>query len=313
MHSTPDAMAMRALARLAGRQFHSFAGAAEVALGVLSEGLPAGKTVIAQPDRDDDGLFRVIDSYGDGIRGLEPRSTLSAGNGKLDPALLRSLSVQSYLLAPLTVGGDRVGILCAMSPATDVYTQAHADLLTVCSRLLSYEWERVRSRVELRRLSGAVRHAELSDPDTGLPNRAAFLDSLEREWRLAKRGTLESHLVLFELDDLPGIALKLGGPLATLLLKDAAEVLTGTLRQTDCVGRLGDTQLSAVLVGCKGETGVEAFEARFRSALAGLWDGRPAHPRVSCGSCPLAEASSPEAALQLAGERARAPHPEKAT
>ncbi len=58
-----------------------------------------------------------------------------------------------------------MGILCALSPATDVYTQAHADLLTVCSRLLEYEWESVRTRAELRRLSEAVRDGERGDPD----------------------------------------------------------------------------------------------------------------------------------------------------
>jgi diguanylate cyclase (GGDEF)-like protein len=313
---------MRALARLAGPRFNSFAEAADLALGVLADALPPGRAVIAQIDRED-GLYRVIDSRGEGIRGLEPQSTLrltgapaegaSSANGTFDPAFLSALSVQSYLSAPLAVGGDRVGILCAMSPATDVYTQAHADLLTVCSRLLAYEWESVRTRAELRRLSEAVRDGERSDPDTGLPNRAVFLASLQREWSLAQRGTLESHLIVFDLDGLPAIALKLGGPLATLLLKDAAEILTVTLRQTDCAGRVGDSQLAAVLVGCKGEEGVEAFASRFRFALEGLWGARPARPELSRGSCPLDEASSPEAALQLAGERARAPHAEKAT
>ena len=226
---------------------------------------------------------------------------------------MSSLSVQSYLSAPLAVGGDRVGILCAFSPATDVYTQVHADLLTVCSRLLANEWESVRTRAELRRLSEAVRDGERSDPDTGLPNRAVFLASLKREWSLAQRGSLESHLVVFDLEGLPGIALKLGGPLATLLLKDAAEILTVTLRQTDCAGRVADSRLAAVLVGCKGEGGVEAFAGRFRSALGGLWEGRPARPRLRSGSCPLAEAASPEDALEAAAERAATPHPEKGT
>ena len=327
---------MRALARLAGRRFHSFAEATDLVLGELTGALPIGRTVIAQIDRDD-GLYRVIDARGDGIQGLEPHSTLRvvgapaeeprsaqqnapAAGGTFDPGFLEALSVQSYLSAPLEIGGDGLGILCAISPATDVYTQAHADLLTVCARLLAYEWESVRSRAELRRLSEAVRDGERSDPDTGLPNHAVFLASLRREWHLAKRGSLESHLIVFDLDGLPSIALRLGGPVATLLLKDAGEVLTSTLRQTDCVGRIGDTRLAAVLVGCKGRAGVEAFIDRYRSALGGVWEARPARPHLACGSHSLAEAISPEIALQQAVERASrtgasvpAPEPETAT
>jgi len=57
---------------MAGRRFNSFAEAADLALELLADALPNGRTVIAQIDRED-GLYRVIDARGDGIEGLDPR------------------------------------------------------------------------------------------------------------------------------------------------------------------------------------------------------------------------------------------------
>ena len=63
---------MRALARMAGRRFNSFAEAADLALELLADALPNGRTVIAQIDRED-GLYRVIDARGMASRVWTPR------------------------------------------------------------------------------------------------------------------------------------------------------------------------------------------------------------------------------------------------
>ena len=55
----------------------------------------------------------------------------------------------------------------------------------MAGRLLTYEWESVKWRADLRRLSERLRDPERTDPLTGLLNRVAFVEVAEREWRLA--------------------------------------------------------------------------------------------------------------------------------
>ena len=104
---------------------------------------------------------------------------------------------------------------------------------------------------------------------------------LDREWRLAKRGTVQSHLVACCVD-VGGTVNGAGSPVATLALKDAAEVLAGVARTTDHVGRVGTSTLAAVLVGCHGAEGAEAFVARLRQAIARATQGRPFTVEIAC-------------------------------
>ena len=160
--------------------------------------------------------------------------------------------------------GSIIGALCALDTGSGAYSSDHLVLLGVAARLLSYEWENVSRRAELRRLRESVRDIGSSDADTGLPNREGFLELLEREWRLSARGTVQSVLVACHVR-VDGPEGNLGETLATLALKDAAELLSTTARSTDHVGRTGAMDLAAVLVGCHGIESAEAFLRRFRA------------------------------------------------
>jgi GGDEF domain-containing protein len=96
-----------------------------------------------------------------------------------------------------------------------------------------------------------------------------------------------------------------GEAMANLLLKDVAEVLGGAVRRTDYLARVSPDGLSAVLVGCKGPDGALAFLGRFERALERVADGRPASLQLSYGVQRLAEADSPQQALELAEISAR--------
>ena len=103
---------------------------------------------------------------------------------------------------PLQTHGGGAITLCALSPATDLFTRSHLDLLAVAGRLLTYEWESVKWRADLRRLNERLRDPERTDALTGLLNRTAFIEALEHEWRLAERGSTESYLLACRLTNL---------------------------------------------------------------------------------------------------------------
>jgi diguanylate cyclase (GGDEF)-like protein len=300
---------LSALARLAERPFPSFSEAADAVLDLLESELPDGSVLVGQvhPDGDE---YRLIDVRGRAAGELQPGSTLPlsangdpSANGLLDAETLASLSVRSYLAVPLETGSGAGAItVCALASGTNLYTRSHLDLIAVAGRLLTHEWESVRLRAELRRLSERLRDPRRTDALTGLPNRTSFNQALEREWRLAERGSAESFVVVIRLSNLAEVAERHGAGVKELLVKDAAEVLEGSIRRSDHSGRLGDDSFGIVLVGCKGPQGAEAFYTRFEQGLARVTRERPASLVAARSIAALGECDSPEAALQVAEE-----------
>jgi diguanylate cyclase (GGDEF)-like protein len=304
-----SALAISALARVAERRFQSFSDAADSVLDVIEAALPTGKIVLGELDRED-GSYRVIDVRGAGFDRIGRSSVLpwiaSNGNGApgfgmLDPDYLRALEAQSYLAVPLeSRDGSTLGTLCAMGDETGLFNQDHVELLTLSALLLTYEWESVKSRADMRRLEQQLRDPERTDATTGLPNRPSFLPSVDREWHLSERGTVLSWVLTCFVQNLDVTRSTYGVAMADLILKDVAEAMRATVRRTDHVGRVGEASFGAVLVGCKGPEGANAFFVRLQDVLSRVSASRPVDVEVSYGAQPLAGAASPEQALERA-------------
>ena len=310
---------LQSLFPLISRRFQSFGEAADAALDVLAEQVP-GEIVIGQIEAGDDKL-RVLDVRGAQTVGIErgnllplakrtstsglgPDSTVLEGaNGidDLDAHHLQSLGLGEWIALPLEMSdGAVVGIVAALSRRQGDYKAEHVVLLGLAARMLAYEWERVHTRAAMRELKQRIGVATDADPDTGLRGRKGFLDLLDREWKLARRGTIETMAVCFRVeagDEQPG------SPIAKLALKDAAEALAGAVRSTDQIGRIGEMELGVAMIGCPHEEGVQALADRFLQALRRVTHGRPVPVSVSHGSAPLAGTESAEEALEQA-ERA---------
>jgi diguanylate cyclase (GGDEF)-like protein len=303
---------LSALARLAERRFTSFSEAADTVLDLLEAELPPGSILLGRVDWDE-GELRLIDVRGTAATSLSPGSTMplapganGGSRGFLDPQTLQRLSVRSYIALPLdSSSGGGALTLCAFASGTDVFSQEHLEVLSIAGRLLTYEWESVKWRADLRRLSERLRDPERTDQLTGLLNRVAFVEVAEREWRLASRGTLETYVLAFRVSNLPKVAERHGAAVAQLMLKDAADVMESAIRRTDHAGRLSDDSFGAVLVGCKGLEGAAAFIGRYGQSLTRVTQERPAQLELSYAICSLGDAESPEAALARIEAEAR--------
>jgi GGDEF domain-containing protein len=293
----------RTLVRFSKRCFHNFSEAADELLGALADALP-GVVVLSRLDPDE-RLHRVIEVRGEGVSGLRRGASLPLAGDHIDADSLRSLGARDWLSKPLEMSDGRiVGVLCAADTQAGAYLPEHAAQLGVAARLLSYEWESVELRSELRRLRGRLSAGSGADIDTGLPDRDGFLDQLAHEWRLVERGTIESVLVACRVGTANGAA----GTSAKrkLALKLAAETLSVTTRDTDRIGRVGESTVAAVLIGCDPES-TPAFLARFLGALERVTEGSGPEIEVSFGVQPLADTSSPIEALDLAEDAAGEP------
>ena len=310
---------LQSLFPLISRRFQSFAEATDATLDVLADQVP-GEIVIGQIEAGDDKL-RVLDVRGAEIVGIErgnvlplaqrtsagglgPDATVLEGaNGidDLDARHLQSLGLGEWIALPLEMSdGAVVGIVAALSRRQGDYRAEHVVLLGLAARMLAYEWERVHTRSALRELQQRMGATTNADSETGLHDREHFFSQLERDWKLARRGTVETMAVCFHVDA--------GGeapdsPIARLALKDAAEALSGAVRSTDQVGRIGGMKLGVAMIGCENEAGVQALADRFIHGLRRVTHGRPVTVSISHGCVAFGETESAQEAFDQA-ERA---------
>jgi GGDEF domain-containing protein len=286
-----------ALIGLAQRRFQNFSEAADSILETLTEVVP-GVLVLGRLDHDEQ-IHYVIEVRGEDVGGLRRGTALIPADAGVSPDSFHSLGAADWISAPLEMTDGRIaGVLCAVAAAPDVYLPEHAAQLGLAARLLGHEWESVQLRSELRRLRSQVNAGPSTDAETSLPDRDGFLDLLRAEWNAVDEEAVESVLVVCRV---AASANGNGTPVAgdRLALKLAADVLEGTIRGADKVGRIGAMSLGAILVGCPvGET--PAFVARYLGALERVTDGNRPAIQISCGIQPLAGSSSPDYVLQLA-------------
>ncbi|GBD45880.1 putative diguanylate cyclase YeaP [bacterium HR41] len=297
-----SAAAVTVLARLAERTYQSFSEAAGQALDLLEESLPPGVVALGRFD-EDERVYRVLDVRGATSEALARGTVLPMPREAPNPdvELLDALAIRSWLAVPLLASnGDALGALWALSTDENAYREEDWALVAVCARLLAAEWEGVQLRADLRRLREQLRDRDRTDHVTGLPNRQSFLEALEREWRLCKRGAVESHMVVLKLPNRSEIEERYGEAMATLMLKDVAEALQAVARKTDHTGRLDDELMGVILVGCKGREGAEAFVSRLCSRIAHVARERPEVPHPVFGFSPLGGIEEPVAVLEAA-------------
>ena len=266
-----------ALSRLAARRFASFADAANAVLDLLAGAVPGGCVLLGQVDWDA-GECRVLDARGGAVeRGSSlPLSAAAEGAGLIGAEALAEVCPGAWVTAPLDAADGSVVALLIASPGAEVAPPRYlSQLLLVAARILSYEWESISTRAELHRLAEAVRDREHTEPVTGLPNREALLEALEREWELSRRGSVESYVVVAHLHDHRAVAEQHGDALADLILKDVAEVFTGAVRRADHLA-----QVDADAAGDR------ARRLQGRGGRARLHRPRRALARARCGRAP---------------------------
>jgi diguanylate cyclase (GGDEF)-like protein/PAS domain S-box-containing protein len=118
-----------------------------------------------------------------------------------------------------------------------------------------------------------LRHLAEHDPLTGLFNRRRFEQELDRQISHARRYGMRAALLMIDVDGLKAINDSGGHKAGDAVLVEAARVLTGRLRQSDIVARVGGDEFAVLLPHT---TGADA--ARVAQALAEVVRARVATP-----------------------------------
>jgi diguanylate cyclase (GGDEF)-like protein len=102
---------------------------------------------------------------------------------------------------------------------------------------------------ERRRLEDKLREMALSDGLTGLANRRAFMESLEKAVSRAARSGHGMALLFMDLDRFKQINDRFGHQAGDHALKEFARRLSGCVRKGDTVARLGGDEFTVLAEG----------------------------------------------------------------
>jgi diguanylate cyclase (GGDEF)-like protein len=201
------------------------------------------------------------------------------------------------IIVPLRHRGKVVGVLNVNSPHprafgnNDVVTvqliggaisaaYGHAVDIEAKQRLLT---ELEGTVAELQDTERKLSHQALHDPLTGLPNRAFFLDALDRA--LDDHGDERTAVLFVDLDGFKLINDSLGHGIGDALLVQAADRIKDSLRLEDAAARLGGDEFAIICTAPSPGAAAERVAQRLILALsAPFWiGGRDVYITASVG------------------------------
>ena len=153
--------------------------------------------------------------------------------------------------------------------------------LRVGKRILTLQDSLIRAREELR-------FQATHDALTGIRNRGALLDVLQREIERASRTQGSTGVLLLDLDHFKKVNDTYGHFAGDEVLREVSRRVLQVIRSYDFVGRHGGEEFLVVLPGCDRAQALQSAE-RIRSAIAAqpvLADGQQIPVTISVGLRP---------------------------
>ena len=201
----------------------------------------------------------LVDMLGD----RAPRILDDSSSSPLVQGLLRGIGTRHLVAVPLAAGDTFLGVATVGWAADEATPHLGGDVL---ARLTGVA-DQASTALQKARLLATVRHQATHDALTGLPNRALFLEELERA--LGEVGSRGALAVLFcDLDLFKQVNDTLGHAAGDELLRQVAARLRGAIRPGDTVGRLSGDEFAVILPGLTEVTDAAGLAARVTGCFA---------------------------------------------
>jgi diguanylate cyclase (GGDEF)-like protein len=173
----------------------------------------------------------------------------------------------------------------------------------VSDRLLQRLMDDGRARELLHETMSDLEHRATHDHLTGLPNRVCVFDRIDQAILSGRRSGSPTAVLLLDLDGFKEVNDSLGHLVGDRVLQCFGPRVTGVLRESDTLGRLGGDEFCVVLPDVTGPTEAAAVCQRITRALEDplLIDGMPIRIGASCGiALAPADGTTAEALLAAA-------------
>jgi diguanylate cyclase (GGDEF)-like protein len=212
-----------------------------------------------------------------------------------NPLVTGAPRFRAYAGFPLiNVDGFALGMLCVLDQVPRATTPEQQQALMVLA-------EAVATALDLRRALRQAQHLAMTDPLTGLPNRAALLEALDRTIARQRRHGDPFALLTFDLDGFKHVNDMMGHLAGDAVLREVAVTLEACLRREDMSARLGGDEFAVLLTG--GMPDGHAVAERLQAALAAAMAGSGWPVTASVGAATFhAPPADVNAALSIADE-----------
>ena len=187
----------------------------------------------------------------------------------------KQLGINTYLSEPICIGdGELFSTLCGASASRLSINIEARRLLSMLAKLIARQLERDRLLERLQQENLVFSQQALTDPLTGIPNRRASLQELNRAIAGVRRSGTPLHLAFIDLDGFKVINDQYGHDAGDRFLIQIAQRLSEGLRDSDFVARYGGDEFLVFGPACSAdlEESREAIRTRLESVTIGIYD-----------------------------------------
>jgi diguanylate cyclase (GGDEF)-like protein len=267
-----------------------------------------GKVVRAHWARADSSAILLKNGYAQRLNGSSLNQIILTGEPRVindleayhaahpdshSTKLVLDEGIRSSLTCPLVALGKPIGFLFFSSKEKDTYRNVHQDLFRRIASQLSVIVEKSRLYEDLCQLNAelletrrALQHQATHDGLTGLWNRRAIQELLDKELARAKRAGKGAAAIMIDIDHFKELNDTRGHLAGDEVLKEVARRLEEVARRGDTVGRYGGEEFLVVLAtdnGVDAETAAERYLQRISSTPIMVGD-QPVSVTVSLGA-----------------------------
>ena len=167
----------------------------------------------------------------------------------VDAAACKKISARSMLVVPLFRGSDAIGVLKAVSARPEAFDQIDEYALSLFAQFIGGVIARQAESDRSAALAAEMERRALRDELTSLPNRAAWLEELERGIARARRAHVPLAVMYLDLDGFKAVNDQHGHAAGDRVLETFADQLRGCMRASDFVARLAGDEFAVMVEG----------------------------------------------------------------
>lgn len=164
---------------------------------------------------------------------------------------------------------DSVTVRVRRKDGSTVWMEMNARLVRDSAGVILEIVTAMRDVSERKALEDKLAAMAMTDGLTGIANRRAFDEALEREWKRTLREGSQISLLLLDLDHFKEFNDRYGHQFGDDCLRAVAAAVAGAVRETDLVARYGGEEI-AIILPATGSAGALETAEKVRAAVEGL-------------------------------------------